>query len=112
MPADAYPAAACIYNNGVVHIQSHDCRPGHGGQADEQRPGLVPLEVIGPGLLPGVKQSCHFPGQRILSAGNATFEFVAAAAGKAEVFKGSIAALGLRDNVSTVIGWPVLASVV
>ena len=55
--------------------------------------------MIGPGLLPGVKQACHFASQWILSAGDAAFELVAAAASKAEVFKGGFAALGLRLNV-------------
>jgi hypothetical protein len=55
--------------------------------------------MIGPGLLPGVEQGCHFPGQWILSAGGAAFELVAAAAGKAEVFKDAFAILGLRLDV-------------
>jgi hypothetical protein len=55
--------------------------------------------MISPGLLPGVKQGCRFPGQWIQSAGGAAFELVAAAAGKAEVLKGGFATLGLRLNV-------------
>lgn len=52
--------------------------------------------MIGPGLLPRVKQGCRFPGQWILSTGGAAFELVAAAAGKAEVFKSGFTTLGLR----------------
>ena len=64
-----------------------------------QRPGLIPLEMIRPDLLPGMKQGHRFSGQRILSADGTTLELVAATAGKAEVLKGGLTALGLGKNV-------------
>jgi hypothetical protein len=55
--------------------------------------------MIGPGLLTEVKQRHHFSGQRVLSAGGTTFEFIAATTGEAEVFKDGPATLGLGQNV-------------
>ena len=95
MPAYTHPAAPSIHDDRVVHIQGNDRRPAYGGQAQELCPRLIPLEMIRPGLLPRMKQGHGFSGQRILGADSAAFEFVAATAGKAEVLKSGLAALGL-----------------
>ena len=99
MPANADPTPARIHDDGVVHIQSHNRRPTHGGQADEQRPWLVPLEMLGPGLLAGMKQEDRLSRQWVRGAGGAAFIFIAAATGKAEVFKGGFTASYLGDDV-------------
>ena len=99
MPAHTDPTAAGVYDDRVVHIQGNDRRPANGGRSDKQCPGLIPLEMIRPTLLPGMKQGHRFSSQRILGMGSAAFELVATTASKAEVFKGGLTALGLGKNV-------------
>ena len=99
MPSHTHPPTARVYDDRVVHIQGNNGRPTYCGQSYDQRPGLIPLEMIRPYLLPRMKQGHRLSSQRILSAAGATLELVAATASKAEVFKGGRTALGLGMNV-------------
>lgn len=99
MPTDADPATTRIHYDRIIHIQGYNCRSTDSRQTHDQRPRVIPLKVIGPYLLPRVKQDDRVPSQRILCLGRAPFELVTAAASKTQVLNNCFTAFGLRDNV-------------
>lgn len=99
MPADAHPAAARVHDNGVIHVQGHNCCSANVRQADDRCSSLVPLKMIDPVLSAGMKQGDPFTSQRVLRMSGATFELIATATGKTEVVKGRFTALRLGCNM-------------
>ncbi len=55
--------------------------------------------MIAPALLARVEQGNDFGGQGVLGMSGAAFELITTAAGKTEIVKGRLAALGLGSNV-------------
>jgi hypothetical protein len=99
MPADTDPAATRSNGYLIVDVQGNNRTPPHSAQAEEAYPGRVPSKVLHPLMLTGMIQWCEFAAERIAGTRRYPFEFITATAGKAEVVKPGLAALGFRGQV-------------
>ena len=99
MPADTDPARASINDDLVIDVECDDCAPANSGQTYQAYSGCIPGKVVGPCVLTGVKYGHQFAGQWLLSPGGWPFEFLAPTAGKTQLVKRGLAALGFGDDV-------------
>ena len=82
-----------------VQLQGFNCRPSCRCYAYDQDEAIVPSEVVGPALSPGMVERDFFTTDRILPFYSRIFMVVAPLAGQSKVFQNGFSAPAERSDV-------------